>query len=83
MEHEWGRNVHAKGLGDLGATLAAHIFGLTGAYLINSDLGFPGYAVTAYLPSDMTLPISFGLSAKNPLFPHFPYGRLVDTDAPL
>jgi len=83
LEHEWGRNVMAAGLGGLGATLAAKLHGVTGAYVTNipSPDGIRHWIVT--VPADMHVPYYFDLNGILGGGDRLPYGYTVDPDSPL
>lgn len=83
MEHEWGRNVVKFGLGDLGAAMAGIHHGFTPPYyVIHTPVG-PFYRVTQYVPTNTSPTYVYFAIPKPHAHPHFPYGEVVDPDAPL
>lgn len=83
MEHSWGRNVQEKGLGALGATLAARLLLLPGeVYLINAQPHAPTAITVQVFPDTAPFPMYlFGAATK--FTPRFPYGQTVEADVPL
>lgn len=83
MDHSWGRNIYAAGLGDFESTLAARIPGFVGEwYLVNRDRRAPT-AVVVRKPLDTEPSVPYIYSTVAKLTANFPYGVVVTPDAPV
>lgn len=83
MEHSWGRNIYAIGLGDTGASLAARDVFSGILYLTNERLPFP-FVRYWLIPSVFTLNYStIDLNVGADWYLPFPYNRFVIPDVHL
>jgi hypothetical protein len=83
LDHKWGRNVSAYGLGDTGATLAARILTLATATAI-INVRSPGGTVMSwqYLGNIQGYMPGGFLTMPDPS-ENFPYGFIVEADGPV
>lgn len=82
MDHKWGRNILKYGVGSTGATLAARFPGWPNDIVLTNARVAGTYALILYVPTNTSVPYYLGLQLIPTAFPHFPYGRSVEPDAP-
>lgn len=83
MDHKWGRNLFAQGLGDLGFTLCARVAGGIGGEFWLTNHNRPPAVEMWYVPTDTSVPYFRGTVGFFPGHRNFPYGWPVDADGPV
>jgi len=83
LDHSWGLNVAAQGLGDLGATLAARdlAFGPVPLWVTNANDGVQYLSV--HVPADTSPDAPYVMNWQPMIGRHFPYLRIVPPDVPV
>lgn len=83
MDHKWGRNVAAEGLGGLGATLAAYYSEGIRPYWLTNSIGPGNHPYAVFVPADVQAPFEiFEVESANASL-HFPYQMHVSPDGPV
>lgn len=82
MDHKWGRDVFNYGLGDLGATLCSRFHPLDLRIVVTNASGSGAEVIAFQVPADTLSDAPYTQVGFFPTAPHFPYGLIVDDDAP-